>query len=104
MKNKTFLIILIILSFTTSDIFATVDYLVVNHITKQLYWAETDHRPGWIGWEYIPDGLWESEEQKYLRMGYKFTNDPFLVEEILVSLIGLSTIVLWIKKKKIKRE
>ena len=62
---------------------ATVDYLAVNHITQQLYWADSDHSPGWIAWESIPDGRYKSEEEKYLQEGYRFTQNPYLIEEVL---------------------
>ena len=85
MKSKLlpFLVALLI----SSNVSATVDYLVVNHITDQLYWAKTDHPPGWIGWQTIPDGIWEREERKYLDMGYTFTENPYLIEEIIAIFI-----------------
>ena len=84
----------------TTNVFATVDYLVVNHMTKQLYWAETDHSPGWIGWESIPDGIWASEEKKYLEMGYSITDNPFLIEEVIALMIVLPLLTFWIVRNK----
>jgi len=104
MKNKLFAILLMTFLFATTKLFATVDYLVVNHLTKQLYWAETDNPPGWIGWKTIPDGLWEREEHNYLEMGYNFTNNPFLIEEFLASIVGLLILGFWTRSiiRKIK--
>ena len=62
---------------------ATVDYLVVNHMTHQLYWADSDHPPGWIAWENIPDDRYEGEEVKFLEAGYTFTQNPYLIEELI---------------------
>ena len=104
MKNKLFAILIITFLFSTTKVFATVDYLVVNHLTKQLYWAATDRSPGWIGWEPIPEGQQESDEKKYKKMGYRFTNNPFLIEKIIAITIALLLltygIVRTIKKEK----
>ena len=48
-KTTSYLIFSILFIFQKT--YATIDYLVVNHFTKQLYWADTDNSPGLIGWE-----------------------------------------------------
>ena len=83
---------------------ATIDYLVVNHYTKQLYWAETDHPPGWIGWEGIPDGIYAEEEERYLALGYRFTNNPFLIEEIGVIGALLIYATFWFMRRRKRRQ
>lgn len=80
---------------------ATVDYLAVNHLTKQLYWADTDNSPGLIGWTSIPEGKYEFYEQEYLDRGFTFTNNPYLIEEI-IGLIILIAIVTFLIRKRTK--
>jgi hypothetical protein len=82
---------------------ATVDYLVVNRFTKQLYWADTDNPPGWIGWEYIPDGVWKTEIDKYTKLGYSFTHNPLLIEEWLASCIVVFSVIGFIFNRRKKR-
>jgi len=96
MRYNFFLILLVIL--VSTEVYATIDYLTVNHITDQLYWAETDHPPGWIGWETIPESTYESVEKKYLEMGYAFTENPYLIEELMAAFLVLFLLALWISK------
>lgn len=71
----------------SSNVFATVEYLMVNHITKELYWSETDHPPGIIAWNHIPHGKWEASEIKYQNEGYITTTFPYKIDVgILVAL------------------
>tara|TARA_R100000951_G_scaffold79828_1_gene67732 strand:- start:15 stop:335 length:321 start_codon:yes stop_codon:yes gene_type:complete len=104
MKSKLSIILFVTFLFASTKVFATVDYLTVNHVTKQLYWAETDQPSGWIGWTTIPEGQWEIEQKKYLETGYSFTSNPYFIEEVIASLIILSILVFWIimnyKKRK----
>jgi len=102
MKKKLSLLLIAIFTFTASDVFATVDYLVVNHMTKQLYWAETNHSHGWIGWETIPEGDWQIDKQKYLELGYKITNNPFLIEEVIALLLNVNMAAIWATNKRRK--
>lgn len=104
MKGKKIEILTIIFTLQAPNVFATISYLVVNHWTKQLYWAETDHSPGWIGWEAIPDGIYDIKEQEFLEMGYTMTTNPFLIEEIFLLVFVLSFVVFWRLKKKKSRK
>ncbi len=98
MKLKLFILKISLLLFLKSN--ATVDYLVVNRITKQLYWADTDSPAGFIGWTNIPDGSLNIKEQKYLGKGYRFTNNPYLIEEIGLGFGVIILIGLWFYKKR----
>ena len=84
---------------TTSRLSATVDYLAVNHFTKQLYWAETDHPPGLIGWNTIPEGKYKSYTHEYFNQGYSFTKNPFLIEEVLLSVVLLLLLLIMMRKR-----
>lgn len=99
MKNKLFTILLLTFIFASNNGFATVDYLVVNHLTKQLYWAETDNPLGWIGWTGVGE-IYETKEQKYLDIGYTYTKNPFVIEEIIVLIIILSLLFYWLIRKR----
>ncbi|MEZ4684926.1 MAG: hypothetical protein R3B47_02340 [Bacteroidia bacterium] len=102
MNRKQVFILALTLIFSASEACATVDYLVVNHITKQLYWAETDHPPGWIGWESIPETGYAQEEKRYRKLGYKLTKNPFLIEEIIAW--GLLLVVfVFFGKRRVKK-
>ena len=102
MIRKLTIILTILSLFSIQSVFATVDYLVVNHLTKQLYWAETDHPPGLIGWEGVGE-VHKTKEQKYLDSGYLYTNNPYLIEEgiilVIIALILTYRIVRNRKKK-----
>ena len=91
--------LLSILILLTTNVFATVDYLVVNHLTKQLYWAETDHAPGFIGWSGVGE-IYEIKEQQYLDSGYTYTNNPFLIEEGVLVVLTLLITAYYIRRKK----
>jgi len=77
MKKK--IVLGIVFCLLINKIFATVDYLLVNHITNELYWADEDHEGGFIGWEGVSEN-YEEEEEKYLSKGYKYTKFPFKIE------------------------
>lgn len=100
MKNKATTLFLLICSLSIIKLSATVDYLVVNHLTQQLYWAETDHPPGWIAWENIAENKYQSEEEKYLNMGYTFTQNPFLLEEIILLVLISAVFIGFLLKRK----
>ena len=78
---------------------ATADYLAVNHLTNQLYWADTDNPPGLIGWTSIPEGKYESYVQEYLDLGFTFTKNPYLIEEIIGVILILSFATVYFKKR-----
>jgi hypothetical protein len=83
----------------SSYAFATVDYLAVNHLTKQLYWADADNSPGLIGWTNIPEGKLEYNGIEYLNDGFTFTNNPYLIEELILIAVGLIIITQRIRKR-----
>lgn len=97
MKTRLFSILFLILGSTKS--FATINYLTVNHITKQLYWAETDHPTGLIGWEGVGE-VYEAKEKGYLNMGYTYTKNPFLIEEVILLFIVTSLITYWFVRNR----
>ena len=92
----------------SSRLYATVDFLVINHTTKQLYWASTGApiSHGWIGWGNVPyeewgeDGKWDKEKKKYFNRGYKFTNNPFLIEEIIMLFLMMLFVAYRFKKRR----
>lgn len=83
MTIKTKIALIAMLLLMSQFAMATVDYLAVNHLTKQLYWAETDNPPGLIGWTLIPEGKYEFYQQEYLDRGFTFTQNPYIIEEII---------------------
>ncbi|AZQ63119.1 hypothetical protein EI427_12980 [Flammeovirga pectinis] len=87
----------------TTNVFATIDYLVVNHYTKQLYWAETDHPPGFIGWEGVGE-VFDIKEQKYLASDYTYTENPYLIEEVILAVIILLTLTYLILRNKKRKD
>ena len=90
---------LILCLFQSYSLLATVDYLSVNHITKELYWGDDGDRvTGVIGWVTIPEGVFEESERKYTEMGYSFTEFPFKIELFSIVLIGLLLMIYLIKK------
>jgi len=96
-KKKTILLFLFF-SFNIAKVFATADYLIVNHITKQLYVAETTYSHGWIGWKTIS----ENELETHVKKGYQFTNNSFLLEQIIL-LIAFVVIGYVIFKRLMKK-
>ncbi|PKG42776.1 hypothetical protein [Psychroflexus sp. MES1-P1E] len=101
MTIKTKFILTLTFLLITQIAMATVDYLAVNHLTKQLYWADTDNSPGLIGWTSIPEGKYEFYEQEYLDRGFTFTNNPYLIEEI-ISIMVILTIGIFLIRKRTK--
>lgn len=99
MKTRLFLILI----FTSTNAFSTINYLTVNHITKQLYWAETDHPPGLIGWEGVGE-VYKAKEKSYLDMGYTYTENPFLIEEIILLFITVSIITYWFARNRKRKK
>lgn len=98
MKLKSTLLIFLSL-LTVKSTFATVDYLVVNHITEELYWGETDHEPGFVGWESIPESKWIEAEREYLKNGYSMTKNPYKIELGLGVIIFILGVLIFMLKK-----
>ncbi|SFT45100.1 hypothetical protein SAMN05216474_0638 [Lishizhenia tianjinensis] len=82
---KKFIFPLLLL--TSLPLWATVDALKVNHLTKQLYWADEDHYTGFLGWRSVHDGIYDKEIIRFQAQVYTLTNYPFLIETIIVFLI-----------------
>ncbi|PCJ63691.1 MAG: hypothetical protein COA58_15215 [Bacteroidetes bacterium] len=98
---KTRLIALLAGCFAAFSTFATVDYLRVNHITKELYWGDEDHSTGWLGWEGVPDGIYEETTNKYEDLGYSYTQFPFKIELALIGLVLGFLVFIRRKRRKI---
>jgi hypothetical protein len=97
--RKLFLVSIMLISLLPIASYATVDYLAVNHITKEYYWGDDDNGTGWIGWEYIPDGLYETTEADFIKSGYTRTHYPYKIESIIVLAVGALLIGLFIIRK-----
>lgn len=83
---------------------ATVDFLSVNKITKEYYWGDEDRSPGWIGWEYVPEGQLDTAEGDLKKLGYTETFYPYKIETCLtVVVLGAVTLIL-LRKKLIVKE
>ncbi|MFS4492683.1 hypothetical protein [Maribacter sp. 2308TA10-17] len=99
--HKTVLLLCFV--FFSAKAFATVEWLAVNHITKELYWAETDHPEGFIGWEVIPEGKYQDALELYTAKGYTQTTYPFKLETLLAIVVLVFLISLYLRFKKKKR-
>ena len=101
-------VLFVLLFLLSNRVYSTVDFLVVNHTTKQLYWASTGSplSYGWIGWEYVSceqwaeDGKWDEEEKEYFNKGYSFTNNPFLIEEIIMLFLMIFSVGYLVQKRR----
>ena len=103
MKKHTSLLLVILFTISVKPLFATVDYLVVNHMTSQLYWAETGGgEEGWIGWHNIPEGKMLEEEKKYLEQGYQLTTYPYKIETYIAILLVV-TIAVFVTLRRLTR-
>ncbi|MFK7813577.1 MAG: hypothetical protein AB8B59_13880 [Maribacter sp.] len=94
-------ILIFFLFLTTSTVFATVEYLTVNHMTKELYWAETEsNKEGFIGWEIIPERSHHEDLSIYLELGYTYTKFPYKVDLLIGLIFILSILLLFLRMKK----
>lgn len=99
MKIKYIIFLAVLLVISIQSTFATIDYLVVNHVTKQLYWAQTDHPPGWIGWEGLGE-VYEPKEKEYLLMGYTYTDNPYVIDRFILLLVVLIIVIYWLIRRR----
>ncbi len=99
MRLKAFLVLLFFNLIYIGSTLATIDYLLVNHYTKQLYWAGTDHPAGLIGWEGVGEN-YHAEESAYLELGYTYTDNPFLIEQAIILAIITLLLSYWLFRKK----
>lgn len=103
MRISRSLALVILTVFISPNCFATVDYLSVNHLTKQLYWGDTDNSPGWIGWETIPDGITQEKEAEYLEKGYEFTENAYLIEEVVCGVLIIGVVLVYGRRRRLIR-
>ena len=87
---KAFILVTSILLVGWNLSFATVSYLAVNHVTKQLYIYDEGQCKG-IFWKGIAgeEYIWRAKEAHYLEKGYTYTKQPYTLNYILYSLIFL---------------
>ncbi|WP_017733504.1 hypothetical protein [Nafulsella turpanensis] len=99
MKRYSFIIFLLILLLPVSS-YGTVDYLSVNHVTKEYYWGNEDNETGWIGWETVPEGQLDTAEEEFEELGYTRALNPFKIESILILAIGVSVFGIYFFERK----
>ena len=86
-----------------SPALATVDFLAINHITKEYFWGDEDHDTGLIGWEIVPESGSPYRNPDYLhQQGYTETNFPYKLDLILGLIlwgIGVALLRSYLKRK-----
>ena len=98
-------IIILYLLFNIYKLFASVDYIVVNHITRQLAVFETGN------YTYLYKGLFwqniygnESEQKRKIKIllskGYKYTKFTYTLDIILILLVFIIIFFINYKIKK----
>lgn len=100
-RSKSLGLILILTFCVYYDSFATVDYLAVNKITKEIYSFDQEQLRG-IFWVSIG----ENSDAQYLALGFTYTKNPYTLDNLLtIMIIGVSTVVLFLlwRNKIIKR-
>lgn len=83
--------------------YATVDYMAVNHITKEYYWGDDDHRAGWIAWKNVPETQLGTAEEDFIKSGYTRTYYPYKIETAIVLVMGFLFYGLSLFRKRHKR-
>ena len=100
-RSKSFVLILVFIFCAFHQSFATVDYLAVNKITKEIYSFDQEQVRG-IFWVTIGDGA----EPHYLALGFTYTTNPYALDNLLTLIItgiaGFALFLLW-KRRLIKR-
>lgn len=99
--SKSLVLILMLTFCVFYESFATVDYLAVNKITKEIYSFDQEQMRG-IFWMSIG----ENSDAQYLALGFTYTKDPYTLDNLLtMMIIGVSAVVLFLlwRKKLIKR-
>lgn len=76
---KSLIIFIALFLCQSFSVFATADYLCANTITNELYWADDDRPPGWIGWNVLPENF-ELLESQLIKNGYSYTSFPYKIE------------------------
>ena len=102
MKLIRFIILFVVL-FLPSIVYATVDFLSVNKITKEYYWRDEDHSTGWIGWTSVPEGELETAEENLIELGYTKTSYPYKIETFIALLVGLMILGLYVVRRRARQ-
>jgi len=83
----------------------TINYLAVNHITKELFWAESDtSEEGFIGWEIIPERSLHEDLNNYLELEHTYTDFPYKLDIIASLFILLPLLLLIVRRKRRKNK
>lgn len=101
MRTKSFVLALMLTFCVFYQSFATVDYLAVNKITKEIYSFDQEQVRGifWIS-------IGENSDAQYLALGFTYTKDPYTLDNLLtIMIVGVSAVVLFLlwRKKLLKR-
>lgn len=100
-RSKSLVVIFVFIFCASYQAFATVDYLAVNKITKEIYLFDQEQMRG-IFWVTIGGGA----EAHYLALGFTYTKNPYALDNLLTLIItgiaGLALFLLW-KRRLIKR-
>jgi hypothetical protein len=95
-RSKSLVLILILTFCAYYDSFATVDYLAVNKITKEIYSFDQEQLRG-IFWVSIV----ENSDAQYLALGFTSTKNPYTLDNLLtILIIGVSAVVLLLLWRK----
>lgn len=80
---------------------ATVDYLAVNHITKELYVYDEEAYQG-LFWVSLAgeEKAWIEKEKLYLDKGYTYTTSPYKSEFLIILLIP---VIVFLFKRSIQK-
>lgn len=100
-RSKSLVLILMLTFCVFYQSFATVEYLAVNKITKEIYSFDQEQMRG-IFWVTVG----ERAEAHYLALGFTYTKNPYALDNLLTLIImavaTLALFLLW-KKRLIKR-
>lgn len=102
MRRYSFVILLLILLLPISS-YGTVDFLSVNHVTKEYYWGDEDHGTGLIGWEAVPEGQLYTAVVDLEEFGYTRTYYPFKIESIATLVTGALVLGVYFLRRKKKK-
>lgn len=100
-RSKSLVLILVFIFCASYQSFATVDYLAVNKITKEIYLFDEEQMRGvfWVS-------IGENSDAQYLALGFTYTKNPYTLDNLLtIMIIGVSAVFLFLvwRKKLIKR-
>jgi hypothetical protein len=78
--------------------YASVDYLMVNPLTQEYFWASAEMPPGFIGWDHVHEDEYVQATQHYHQMGYSETSFPYKIEVILLIMTVLTFLIVFFQK------